>query len=153
MALSPQLQAAKAFLTGPMDYTFQGETKPLAEWFAADNACISAMNDSSFGSGLRKTVARARLDGNDLVDAIGASDEFSSMQPATLAQLTFLVSRASFMITPNIVRALDQALQPFDSAKTAFDALKTRPATVWESIVRLDGAVFTQTEMNALRAG
>lgn len=155
MPLAQNLQLAKDFLTGLVPYTFGEDTKPLSEWYTlgADNACIAAMNDPALGTAQGKTVLRALIDGNKVVNAIVASDEFATMQPATCAQLQFAVSRGPLAATPELVSGIARILAPFTGAPEAFQALTTRPSTVWESIAKEDGASFTQTEMSAVRAG
>lgn len=158
MALTPTQQIVKTYVTQNPDailYEYIGFTKGLDEWFAqndtnGDEAVSQILNSQSIGAAKAKSVSRATIDGNDMVDAIGASDEFATMQPATLAQLTFLLSRSSLNATPKALAALGKVLGPFDTAKVAFEALKKRPASIYESLTEMDGAAIPRPEVNAL---
>lgn len=156
MPLNAAQSAAKTIFTtssGP-NFTFQGETHHINEWYAlgADNACIDYLNSQAVGAAQGKSVARASIDGNRIVDAIIASDEFPSMQPATVTQLQFAVSRSPFTFGDDAVAGVEGILQPFENALARFRALKTRPSSIWEALAVTDGASFTQDDMTAIRS-
>lgn len=159
MALTQTQQTVVDYLTlnpDAISVTFGADTKTLTEWYlldttAGDTVVADTLNNQSIGAEHAKTVQRAAIDGNDLVEGIAASAEFASMQPATLAQLSFLVSRGSFRATPNALLALDKALTPFVTAKAALLSLKTRPSSIYEALTGIDGAIIDHSAVFGLR--
>lgn len=158
MALDAAHAAAKTIFTtanGP-SYTFNGSTSSIDHRYSIgdDSSCIAYMNDLAVGTGQGKTVARATISGADVIAAIGASNDFAGMDATTLTKLQWLIQKDPVQIgDAKTASAIAGALQAYSDGKAAFDGLKARAGTVWESITGIDGAGFTQTDLSTIRAG
>jgi hypothetical protein len=154
--MTPEQTQAKTFLTTDTHtYTDIAGSYPVNQWYSlgADTQCIALMNSQAFGAALSKTVPRKTVSGGDVIAAIGNSADFAGMDSTTLTKLQWLIQKDPVQIgDATTAAAIDNALGAYSSAKAAFDGLKTRASSVWESITGIDGAQFTQADLSEIRA-
>lgn len=135
-----EIAVLRAYLERPDPIVFEhnGERYTLDQWIEkrGDEAIARLLSDPEVGKALGRTIERDVVSADELKAEIASSAEFATMPASVMEKLSWCIGSGAFRMDNEKLRTgVENLLQPFAEASTKFAALRTRPASIAETLV------------------